>query len=135
MEMVIKVNKKMEITIKTTKKQELIDVTSKIESLINIKNGICNLFVPHTTSAITINENSDPEVKSDILEFLKKIIPENFPYKHSEGNSPAHIASSLIGPSLTIPIENGGLKLGRWQGITFVEMDGPRTRKIIITQS
>jgi len=124
----------MEITITTSKKQELIDITSKINSLINIESGICHLFVPHTTAAITINENADPDVKEDILTALNKIIP-NISYKHSEGNSPAHIASSLIGCSLTIPIENKKLKLGTWQSIFLYEGDGPRTRKIIITQS
>ena len=124
----------MEITITTSKKQELIDITEKINSLVNIESGICHLFVPHTTAAITINENADPDVKEDLLNALNKIIP-NMPYKHSEGNSPAHIASSLLSPSLTIPIENKKLKLGTWQGILFYEGDGPRNRKLIIIQS
>lgn len=88
------------------------------------------LYVPHTTAAITINESADPSVKNDILMILNEVIPWKAPYRHLEGNSPAHIKSTLVGPSELIAIENGRLVLGTWQGIFFCEFDGPRTRKV-----
>ena len=121
-----------EINIQSTKRQELIDITSKVKELINVKEGTCVIFCPHTTAAITINENADPDVKSDIIKKIKKEITKEENYAHSEGNSDAHIKASLIGSSETIIIENGKLKLGTWQGIMFAEFDGPRNRKVII---
>jgi secondary thiamine-phosphate synthase enzyme len=126
----------LKIEIKTTKRYELIDITDKIQKEINkysIKEGLCNIFVPHTTAAITINENADPEVSRDILRELDRLIPREGNYGHTEGNADSHIKSSLIGVSTNIPIENGSLLLGRWQAIFFCEFDGPRTRKIYIT--
>lgn len=123
----------MIVTVKSQNKTELIDITSSIKELIltsNIKEGFCHLFIPHTTAAITINENADPSVKSDILMVLNQIIPWEAPYRHMEGNSPAHIKSTLVGASEWIAIENGQLVLGIWQGIFFCEFDGPRTRKV-----
>lgn len=95
-----------------------------------IRNGLCLIYVPHTTAAVTINENADPSVKRDIISTLKKIVPDSLPYSHLEGNSPAHIKASLVGPSTSIIIENGELALGTWQGIFFCEFDGPRRRKV-----
>ncbi|MEE4164531.1 MAG: secondary thiamine-phosphate synthase enzyme YjbQ, partial [Desulfocapsaceae bacterium] len=92
--------------------------------------GICCLFNPHTTAGLTINEGADPDVREDIIAGLKNIVPLKFPFKHREGNSPAHIMASLVGSSLTIPVNNGKLQLGTWQRIFFCEFDGPRTRKI-----
>ncbi|MBC8392490.1 MAG: YjbQ family protein [Deltaproteobacteria bacterium] len=120
-------------TVKTKAKTELIDVTSEIEALVRssgINEGLCMLYVPHTTAAVTINESADPSVKSDILMILNKVIPWDAGYRHLEGNSPAHIKSTLVGPSELIAIENGRLVLGTWQGIFFCEFDGPRTRKL-----
>ena len=120
-------------TVKTKAKTELIDVTSEIEALVRssgINEGLCMLYVPHTTAAVTINESADPSVKSDILMILNKVIPWDAGYRHLEGNSPAHIKSTLVGPSELIAIENGRLVLGAWQGIFFCEFDGPRTRKL-----
>ena len=88
------------------------------------------LYVPHTTAAVTINESADPSVKEDILMVLNQMVPWDANYKHSEGNSPAHVKSTLVGPSEMVAIENGSLALGTWQGIFFCEFDGPRTRKI-----
>jgi secondary thiamine-phosphate synthase enzyme len=123
------------LEVKTSKKIEFIDITNQIYKIIkeeNIKNGVCYLFIPHTTAGITINENADPSVKEDIINMLNKIVPENWNYEHLEGNSPAHIKSSLVGHSEVIFIENGELALGTWQGIFLCEFDGPRRRKVFI---
>ncbi|MBD3247128.1 YjbQ family protein [Candidatus Pacearchaeota archaeon] len=120
------------ISIKTNKKEELIDITSKIKKLIkkeNLKNGLINIFVKHTTAGITINENADPDVKDDILKALGIFDRKN--YKHAEGNSPAHVKSSLLGSSVTVPVKKGKMQLGTWQGIMFAEFDGPRNREVV----
>ena len=120
-------------TVKSKKQTELIDITSNIQDIIrsaDIGEGVCMIYVPHTTAAITINESADPSVKTDILMILNEVIPWKAPYRHLEGNSPAHIKSTLVGPSELIAIENGRLVLGTWQGIFFCEFDGPRTRKV-----
>jgi secondary thiamine-phosphate synthase enzyme len=125
----------MFISLKSKNKTELIDITSKVQLAVqdsNTANGFCFLFVPHTTAGITINESADPDVKSDILMILNQIIPEKADYRHSEGNSPAHVKSTLVGASETIAFENRQLSLGPWQGIFFCEFDGPRTRKVHI---
>ncbi|MEA1901044.1 MAG: secondary thiamine-phosphate synthase enzyme YjbQ [Thermodesulfobacteriota bacterium] len=123
----------MILKIKTGSKTELIDITSEIRNLVrssSIKEGFCMLYVPHTTAAVTINESADPSVKSDILMILNKIIPWEAEYRHLEGNSPAHIKSTIVGASELIAIENEKLVLGTWQGIFFCEFDGPRNRKV-----
>ncbi|MDP2940439.1 MAG: secondary thiamine-phosphate synthase enzyme YjbQ [Candidatus Omnitrophota bacterium] len=120
------------LNIKTDNRIELIDITDKIEAIINkskVKEGICIVFVPHTTAGITINENADPSVRKDILKELNKIIPFEDNYSHSEGNAAAHIKASLLGASINLIIEGGALKLGTWQGIYFCEFDGPRQRE------
>ena len=120
-------------TVKSTKRTELIDITSKIQELVvasRIGSGLCMLYVPHTTAAITINESADPSVKDDILMVINDIVPWKAGYRHMEGNSPAHVKSTLVGPSELIAIENDRLVLGTWQGIFFCEFDGPRTRKV-----
>ena len=123
-----------EIDLSTSEKQEMIDITEKVENIIKeskTKQGIAVIYCPHTTAAITINENYDSDVKKDIIYALNKIVPEKR-YDHAEGNSDGHVKSSLIGISETIIIHENKLKLGRWQGIIFCEFDGPRERKIII---
>jgi secondary thiamine-phosphate synthase enzyme len=123
----------MIITVKSKAQTELIDITSRIQDMVvsaGIGQGICMLYVPHTTAAITINESADPSVKVDILMILNKIIPWEAGYRHLEGNSPAHIKSTIVGPSELIAVENDRLVLGTWQGIFFCEFDGPRTRKV-----
>jgi|TARA_Y100000310_G_scaffold344384_1_gene456879 secondary thiamine-phosphate synthase enzyme len=123
------------VPISTSKKQELVDITSKINDIVkksNIKEGLCIVYCPHTTAGITINENADPDVQQDILKKLASLIPQNENYQHSEGNSDAHIKSSLLGNEKTIIINNNELMLGTWQGIYFFEGDGPRERKVII---
>jgi len=113
----------------------IIDITHQVQSIINksgIENGICYIFIPHTTACVTINENADPDVKADMLMEINKIIPFSDSYKHSEGNSAAHIKASILGNSETVFIQNGQLQLGTWQGIFFCEFDGPRNRKVWI---
>lgn len=113
----------------------MIDITSRIEKLVKesrIDTGIVICFVPHTTAAVTINENADPDVTRDILHKLNKEIPQADGYHHAEGNSDSHVKSSLFGCSETILIESGRLVLGRWQGIYFCEFDGPRNRQLIV---
>lgn len=121
------------LTVKTNSKTELIDITAEVEKMIQsegLDHGLCFLFVPHTTAAVTINEYADPSVKADILMALNKIVPWNEAYRHLEGNSPAHIKTSLVGSSEMIAVEKGRLSLGTWQGVFFCEFDGPRSRKL-----
>jgi len=123
------------LEIPTGKRCEFIDITHKINTVLKksgVRNGLCHLFVPHTSAAVTINENADSSVPTDIVAELNKIIPFNDNYRHSEGNSAAHIKSSLIGQSELFIIADGVLSLGTWQGIFFCEFDGPRRRKLII---
>ena len=122
-----------EIEISTNKKEEIIDITNLVKDTLqkeDIYNGICYVMVPHTTAGITINENADPSVKSDVLKAFKHIVPDNLGFKHAEQNSPAHVKSILCGFSVMIFIEEKYLRLGTWQGIYFCEFDGPRRRKI-----
>jgi len=123
----------MILTVKSKTRTQLIDITHEIQKAVGssgISEGLCMLYVPHTTAAITINESADPSVASDIIMVLNEVIPWKADYRHLEGNSPAHIKSTLVGASEIITIENGSLVLGTWQGIFFCEFDGPRTRKL-----
>jgi len=123
------------INIHTRKKSELIDITEEVKKIVaaeKTKDGTIFLFVPHTTAGLTINENSDPSVKSDIIGKMNEMIPEDDGYSHSEGNSASHIKSSLFGNELFFFIENGQLVLGTWQGIYFCEFDGPRDRELYL---
>ncbi len=123
------------ISIDTKNRSEMIDITSKVEEELRrsgLKDGVCFLFVPHTTAGITINEHADPSVEADIQAMFSKLVPWEASYRHLEGNSAAHIKSSLIGNSVIVLVESGHLKLGTWQGIFFCEFDGPRSRKLYI---
>lgn len=126
---------KRTIPVKTNSKTEFVEITGAVEDAIRsqgVDEGICMLFVPHTTAAITINESADPSVQTDILMVLNKMVPWKEAYRHMEGNSPAHIKASIIGASELIAVEGGRLKLGTWQGVFFCEFDGPRSRKVHI---
>jgi len=121
------------LTLHTSSRNEFLDLTQEIQAAVlesGVREGFCHLFVPHTTAALTINENADPSVKSDILMVLNKIISDQEPYRHLEGNSPAHIKASLLGPQLTLMVSSGRLVLGTWQGIYLCEFDGPRSRRL-----
>ena len=123
------------LSVKTLKREILLELTGKIRKIVkesNVKEGVCRIFVPHTTAGITINENADPAVMKDIVNFLGKLIPRSSNFSHLEGNSDAHIKSSLTGPSLDILIHENNIVLGTWQGIMFAEYDGPRNRSVYI---
>ena len=123
-------------TIKTTSRDQMIEITDRVQRLVkqnNIQNGMVIVCVPHTTAAVTINENADPDVKHDMLEKLAALIPHSETYyQHGEGNSDSHVKTSLVGNSVTVLIESGKLVLGAWQGIQFCEFDGPRQRKYLV---
>jgi len=123
----------MILSVKTRETTELIDITSDVNRLVQqsgVDQGLCMRYVPHTTAAVTINESADPSVKSDMLMILNQIIPWEANYRHLEGNSAAHIKTTLVGSSELIAIENQQLVLGTWQGVFFCEFDGPRSRKL-----
>ncbi len=121
------------IPIHTDQREQILDITAPIRNLVAqgaFSSGVLFLFCPHTTAAITINENADPDVKRDILYHLKKAIPQSPDFKHFEDNADAHIKSVLTGFSLVLIVENGKIQLGRWQGIYFCEFDGPKDREV-----
>ncbi len=123
------------IDIKTGSRTQFLDITDKIERAVaesGIKDGICTVFVPHTTAGITINENADPSVVSDIINTLNKLVPRDAGYAHLEGNADSHVKASLMGSSAQIIVKNGSLVLGTWQGIYFCEFDGPRNRYALV---
>ncbi len=123
------------LKVSTSKRTELADITAAVQKAVDeegIRNGIIFLYVPHTTAALTVNENADPSVKKDIIKKLTAMIPKDEDYGHSEGNSDSHIKSSLFGNEMFFFIESGRLALGTWQGIYFAEFDGPRDRQIYI---
>ena len=127
----------MQISVKTTAVTQMIDITAEVRAAVResgIENGLVHVFSMHTTAAVTINENADPAVTTDMLAFINKVVPWDDHFKHMEGNSAAHIKVSLFGPSEIIPLEKGSLVLGTWQGIYFCEFDGPRTRRVHITE-
>ena len=121
------------ITVKTPQRTTLIDITDKLQSIVqknNVQDGILYAYCPHTTAAITVNENADPSVQEDITQTLNQLIPHHAGYQHTEGNADAHIKASLIGSSQVLFVENGTIALGTWQGVYFCEFDGPRTREV-----
>jgi secondary thiamine-phosphate synthase enzyme len=119
----------------TSRRVEMVEITGQIQDLVRqsgVTEGVCHIFSAHTTAGLTINENADPSVQADILMVLNKIISDREAYRHAEGNSPAHIKTSLMGPNLTVLVSQGRLLLGTWQGVFLSEFDGPRTRKVHI---
>ena len=123
------------IDLKSRVRTEFIDITADIKEMLkanNIGNGVCHVFVLHTTAGITVNEGADAAVKMDINRFLNKLIPQDPYFNHAEGNSDAHIKSTLVGTSQTLLIENGKLLLGTWQSVFFCEFDGPRPRRVAV---
>ena len=123
------------LSINTRARVEFQNITRLVQDAVSssgIKSGVCYVFVPHTTAAITINEQADPDVVEDIIAYLDALVPQHGKYRHTEGNSPAHIEASLLGSSATLMVENGRLVLGTWQGVFFCEFDGPRNRSVIV---
>ena len=123
------------IRVQTPTGSALVDITQQVQAAVQragVLEGICVLFVPHTTAAVTLNENWDPDVRSDILLSVGGLVPDNPRHRHSEGNSPAHIKASLFGNSQTLIVEGGQLQLGHWQGVYLAEFDGPRSRSLMV---
>lgn len=119
----------------THSREEFIDITDEVKAILErcgIKEGMCTVYVPHTTAAVTINENADPSVRKDILNELNKLVPRDDRYTHMEGNAAAHIKTTLVGSSISVPVFGGELALGTWQGIYFCEFDGPRRREVFV---
>jgi secondary thiamine-phosphate synthase enzyme len=124
----------MEIEIRTRAHVEFQDITSRIQEVVansGVQEGVCHLFVPHTTAGLTLNENWDPDVRGDLVRALEAMVPQ-VSFHHGEGNSPAHLMSTLVGASEMLLVQGGGLLLGTWQGIYLVELDGPRRRRVAI---
>jgi secondary thiamine-phosphate synthase enzyme len=126
----------VELTIHTSARMAICDVTAEVNSAIErigVREGLCNLFVSHTTAAVIVSENWDPDVTSDLLGHLERMVPRDGGFKHSEGNSQAHILSVMLGTSINIPLKEGKLALGRWQGVMLAEFDGPRERNVRVS--
>ncbi len=123
------------LRISTRSRAELIDITAQVQDVVKksgISEGICVVYVPHTTAGITINEGADPDVRRDILEQLERLVPRDGSYRHVEGNADAHIKASILGSSVLIPVSGGRLSLGTWQAVFFAEFDGPRSRRVLV---
>jgi secondary thiamine-phosphate synthase enzyme len=123
------------LSVRTNEKTQFVDVTSMVQDALGsqrVSEGACLVYVPHTTAGVTINESADPSVQADIVKELNAIVPFQDDYAHAEGNSAAHIKASIVGPSVMIPVRDGRLALGTWQGIYLAEFDGPRTRSIYV---
>ena len=123
-------------SVRTGGRTDFIDITGEVRKAVaasGLQNGICQVFIPHTTAGVTINENADPDVTTDMMNTLEQMVPWTNKYRHFEGNSAAHIKASLMGFSATVPVENGKLVFGTWQCIYFCEFDGPRTRNVTVT--
>ena len=126
----------VDLKIKTNSRVELIDITDKVNHAlaeIGAARGLCNLFVTHTTAAVIVSENWDPDVTTDMLAQLERIVPRENGYRHGEGNSQAHILSVMLSTSINIPVRRGKLALGKWQGVKLAEFDGPRERSVIVS--
>lgn len=124
-----------QLNVKTSQQGEMVDITGDVRKVVRdsgIGRGLCYVYVPHTTAGVTINENTDPHVKDDILNQLAKMVPLKGEYKHGEGNAAAHIKASIVGPSEVVFVENGKLVLGAWQSIFLCEFDGPRSRNVLV---
>jgi len=122
-----------ELAVTTTVRMEFVDITTRLAEAVHasgVYEGVLYLYNPHTTAGLTINEGADPDVKRDMLAVLQEIVPANFPYRHAEGNSPAHLMTSLVGSSAVVFINGGRLELGTWQKVYFCEFDGPRKRRL-----
>src|SRR5947208_7752348 len=122
--------------VKTRTRNEMVEITDHVRAVVTasgVRSGLCVVYCPHTTAAITVNENADPDVVHDMLLYLNRTVPKDQPgFRHGEGNSDAHVKASLVGPSVTLIVNDGDVVLGRWQGVSFCEFDGPRTRTVAV---
>jgi secondary thiamine-phosphate synthase enzyme len=124
------------LDVRTTTRVQFVDITGEVRREVrraDVREGVCVVFVPHTTAGVTINENADPTVRADLEMALERLVPSDLPFRHLEGNSDAHVKASLTGSSVTIPVQGGDLRLGTWQGVFFAEYDGPRRRRVEVT--
>lgn len=124
-----------QFSVRTRQRMQMVDITSEVSQCVEetgIREGVCVVFVPHTTCGVTINENADPSVSADIISQTASLVPKQGPYRHTEGNSDAHIKASLFGSSVLVPISGGRLALGTWQGLFLCEFDGARTRRVFV---
>lgn len=124
------------IAVNTKSRYQAVDITKEVEQVVRksgVSEGVCHLYVPHTTAGVFINEHDDPAVAHDIMETLEAMVPRQGKYTHAEGNSDSHIKAVMTGSSVTVPVTGGWMALGRWQGIFFAEFDGPRTRNVQVT--
>ena len=122
-------------SVKTLARAQMVDITSRVQEAVEamgMKAGAVTVFVPHTTAGVTINENADPSVRRDLQYALERLVPADLPFSHREGNADAHVKASLVGSSVVVPVEEGSLALGTWQGIFFAEFDGPRRRRLVV---
>lgn len=125
-----------DLAIRTHQRVELVDITGDVARIVarsGAPAGLCNLFVTHTTAAVIVSENWDPDVGADLLHHLEHLVPRDGGFRHAEGNAQAHILSVMLGTSINIPVRGGKLALGRWQGVMFAEFDGPRERKVVVS--
>ena len=126
----------MEIGVRTGERFQMVDITAEVRRAVSasgVRDGLCLVWCPHTTAGITVNENADPDVPADLLMGLGRVVDARWPFRHGEGNSDAHLKSSLVGCERTLAVRGGELRLGTWQGIWFCEFDGPRTRRVEVT--
>lgn len=124
-----------ELAVRTSSRSQMVDITSRVAGAVEasgVRDGVVTVYVPHTTAGITINENADPDVVTDMLGALDRLVPRTGPYRHAEGNSDAHVKSSLLGHSVTVLVRGGSLVLGTWQGVYLCEFDGPRSRRVLV---
>ncbi|HUV05536.1 MAG TPA: secondary thiamine-phosphate synthase enzyme YjbQ, partial [Armatimonadota bacterium] len=123
------------LSVRTSARTQFVDITHEVQAAVNssgVSNGLCTVYVPHTTAGITINENADPDVTRDIIDTLERLVPRGAGYRHTEGNADSHVKASIMGFSVNVFVENGRLVLGTWQGIYFCEFDGPRSRQVYV---
>ena len=122
--------------VQTSERLVFVDITTQVEAEVargGVRDGVVVVFVPHTTAGVTINENADPSVRADMKLALERLVPESLPFTHLEGNADAHVKASLVGSSVTVPLADGAMQLGTWQGVYFAEFDGPRRRHVLVS--
>jgi secondary thiamine-phosphate synthase enzyme len=124
-----------EIELRTDRKRQLVDITNQVSGAVAGEDGVWLVYVPHTTAGVTINEGADPDVARDVLMVWERLVPEDLPYRHVEGNAPAHVMSCLAGSSVMVAVDGGELRLGTWQSIFFCEFDGPRKRRVWLARA